>query len=87
METQTTPSQPSDPSKSDDVAFSVNPTPFINRSGVKEFALAYCQRTERLHLRKKTRVSADFLIYVNNMVKDAIRKRVDSQTPAGITIR
>ena len=83
METGTETSRQSE----DDVASSVNPTPLINRSRVKEFALAYCQRTDRLHVRKKKRMGTEFMVYLNTMVKELIRKRVDSQAPVGKTLR
>jgi len=71
----------------EDVLGKVKKSPFIRRSQVRDFALGYCQRSERLHVRKKNRIGEEFHIALNSAVKEWIRKRVDSQPPVGKTLR
>jgi hypothetical protein len=54
----------------------------INKKAVKEFALE-CAKG-RFH--KFTRVSSDFLIGIENAVKQAIRLRVEGQPSVGKTL-
>ena len=79
---------PVKPDESDGTCSSMNETPFINRSRVKEFALDYCKRSSKVYVRTKMkRVSADFMFALNAAVKEWVRKRVDGQASVGMTLR
>ena len=72
----------------DDVARSVSSTPLLNRTHVRAFALDYCTRSERVYVRKKMkRVSEEFMVALNTVVKEWVRKRVDGQPSVGMTLR
>jgi hypothetical protein len=63
-------------------------TPLINRAHVKRFALDYCARSQRVHVRKNMkRVSGEFMTALDSAVREWIRKRVDSQASVGMTLR
>lgn len=58
-------------------------TPLINRSKVKELALACAQERAR----KFTRVSDDFHVAIEAAVRSAIRNRVLTAPSVGVTLR
>ena len=61
--------------------------PLINKTAVREYALDYCKRSPRSYVRSHmTRVSEQLYVEANSMLKEWIRKKVDSQPSTGVTI-
>ena len=78
---------PESVTNTDDIVRKGNNNPLINRKGVRRFALDYCLRSQRCHVRNNMRrISDQVFVDLEAKMREWIRNRVDSQPSKGKTV-